>query len=116
MDLGGIALQLVNNCIYESWDGSLLVLKLDPQHQHLQVDRPKQRLCNALEAALGQKIELKILHGSADAVTPARSQAIAAADKQRQAEKIMAEDPLVSALEERMGARLIAESIRPVDE
>ncbi len=49
-------------------------------------------------------------------MTPARSQAIAAADKQRQAEKIMAEDPLVSALEERMGARLIAESIRPVDE
>ncbi|MEJ1462411.1 MAG: DNA polymerase III subunit gamma/tau [Candidatus Sedimenticola sp. (ex Thyasira tokunagai)] len=116
LQIGGIARQLANNSVYESWDGSTLVLNLDPVHKHMQVGSSEQRLCKALELCMGQKIQLKIVLGSADAVTPAKSQAIAAADRQKDAENSMAEDPLVLAMKERMGARLIPGSIRPVDE
>ncbi len=116
MKIGGIALQLANNCVYESWDGATLVLSLDPLHKHLQAGRAEQRLGEALEACMRQRLQLKITAGSVDAVTPAKSRAIAAADRQQEAEKSMAEDPLVVAMKERMEARLIPGTVRPVDE
>lgn len=116
LGIGGIALQLANNCVYKGWEGGNLTLSLDPVHKHLQVESSEQRLCRALERRIGQRIKLIIELGSSDAVTPAKSQAIAAADRQQAAEVAMAEDPLVLTMKERMGARLIQGSVRPVDE
>ncbi|MEE9358733.1 DNA polymerase III subunit gamma/tau [Candidatus Vondammii sp. HM_W22] len=116
LDLGGIARQLANNCVYESWNGSVLTLKLDPTHQHMQVGSTEQRLQKALVVYMGQELQLKIEPGSAEVATPAKHQAEARADRQREAEITMAADPLVCAMADQMGAQLIPGSVRPVDD
>lgn len=116
LDLGGIARQLANNCVYESWNGSVLILKLDPTHKHMQVGSTEQRLQKALVVYMGQELQLKIEPGSAEVATPAKHQAEARADRQREAEITMAADPLVCAMEDQMGAQLIPGSVRPVDD
>ncbi|MES9958255.1 MAG: DNA polymerase III subunit gamma/tau [Sedimenticola sp.] len=115
MSLGGVAKQLANNCSFDSWDGSNLKLNLDPTHQHLQVGTTEQRLIKALSEYLGTPVKLTIEVSKPDSATPAQLQAKAKADRQREAEAAMAGDPLVQAMEEQLGAKLITESVRPVE-
>ncbi|MCP3664207.1 MAG: DNA polymerase III subunit gamma/tau [Gammaproteobacteria bacterium] len=114
LDLGGIARQLANNCIFDNWDGTNLLLRLDPTHLSMRVGSSEQRLAKALESYLGCRVKLEITVGEADQATPAQQQAKAEADRQREAEAAMASDPMSQALEERFGARLIPETVKPV--
>jgi DNA polymerase-3 subunit gamma/tau len=115
MDLGGIARQLADNCVYRSWDGRTLQLQLDPTHRHLQVGSSQQRLRLALQDLLDADVKLVIEAEAAQVDTPAMRQARAREERQREAESEMAADPLVKTMEERFGARLIPESVKPVD-
>ena len=115
MDLGGIARQLANNCVYRSWDGKTLQLQLDPAHRHLQVGSSEQRLRLALQNLLGADMKLVIQAEAAETDTPAMIQARTREERQREAESEMAADSLVKTMEERFGARLIPESVKPVD-
>ncbi len=115
MDLGGIARQLANNCVYRSWDGRTLQLQLDPTHRHLQVGSSQQRLRLALQDLLDADVKLVIEAEAAQVDTPAMRQARTREERQREAESEMAADPLVKTMEERFGARLIPESVKPVD-
>lgn len=116
LSLGGIAKQLANNCVYDDWDGVTLSLKLDTAHRHMLVTSTEQRLQKALSAVIGRDIKLCILAESVDAATPAKLLAQATADRQQKAEMTMANDPMVRAMEEQMGARLIPGSVRPINE
>ncbi len=116
MQIGGVAKQLANNCSFAGWDGSVLELVLDPTHQHMQVGSSEQRLQKALEQLVGHPVKLKMTVGKPEGTTPAQLQAKARADRQREAESAMAEDPFVMAMEEQFGARLIPDSIRPSDD
>ena len=115
LSLGGIARQLANNCVYDYWDGVTLGLKLDQAHQHMLVGSTQQRLQQALEQYIGREVKLKIVPATVEAATPARLQAEAAADRQREAEIAFAGDPMVQALEEKLGAGVVAGSIRPLE-
>jgi DNA polymerase-3 subunit gamma/tau len=116
LKLGGIALQLASNCVFESWDGNQLELRIDPAHVHLKVESSQQRLCKALEALLGTRLGLVIEVDKPATDTPARLQEKARDERQRVAEERIAGDPLVKNMEEKFGARLIPGSVRPLDE
>jgi DNA polymerase-3 subunit gamma/tau len=113
LDMGGIAKQLANNCQYESWDGSRLLLKLGPAHKHLQVDSSEQRLRRALEAHLGCAVQLDIKIAEPTVETPAEREARARSERQQEAEAEMADDPLVQAAAEQFGARVVPGSVKP---
>ncbi len=115
LELGGIAKQLANNCVYDYWDGVTLSLKLDQAHQHMLVGSTEQRLHKALEAYIGRELKFKIEPESVQSATPAKLQAQAAADRQQEAEVTMQEDPMVLALQAELGARIIPGSVRPID-
>jgi len=116
LKLGGVAKQLANNCVFGSWDGQRLILHLDPAHKQMRVSSSEQRLQKALSEYLGAPVKLEISIGQKPAAaTPAQLQAQARADRQREAEEAMANDPLVQAMEEQFGAKVIADSIRPID-
>ena len=115
LSLGGIAKQLANNCVYDFWDGVTLSLKLDQAHQHMLVESTEQRLHKALEAYIGREIKLKIAPESVQIATPAKLQAQATADRQKEAEVAVQEDPMVLALEAQLGASIIPGSVRPID-
>ncbi len=115
LDLGGISRQLAENCQYRDWDGATLTLTLDPAHQHMRVDSSEQRLVKALQEFLGTDLNLKILVAQPESETPAQKQARARVERQREAEQSMSDDPVVRAAEEQFGARLITESVKPID-
>ncbi len=116
LDLGGIARQLANNCLLDSWSDGRLVLKLDPAHKHLWVDSSEQRLRRALEAHLGCAIRLDIKVEQPAAETPAERQARARSERQKEAESVIARDELVLAMEEQFAATVVPGSVKPIDE
>ncbi len=115
LKLGGIARQLAENCQYSGFDGSSVTLTLDPTHEHLLVESSEKNLHRALEEYLGNQVKLKIKVEQPESETPAQKQARARAERQREAELAMSEDPVVKAAEEQFGARLIKESVKPID-
>ncbi len=115
LKLGGIARQLAENCLYQNMDGETVVLTLDPAHEHMLVDSSEKNLHRALEEFLGTQIKLKIKVEQPEVETPAQKQARARAERQMEAEQVMSEDPIVRAAEEQFGARLIKESVKPID-
>jgi DNA polymerase III subunit gamma/tau len=115
LKLGGIASQLAHHCIFESWDGETLGLLLDDAHRHLRVAQAEARLLEGISRLLGKPVKLKITEAVPEGETPAMRQAREQSERQRQAEEAMASDPLVREMEEHFSARLVSDSVRPVD-
>jgi len=115
LKLGGIARQLAENCQFHGLDDSTVVLTLDPAHKHMLVESSEKNLHRALEEYLGKQIKLKINVEQPESETPAQKQARNRAERQREAEHAMSDDPIVKAAEEQFGARLIKESVKPID-
>ena len=116
LKLGGVAKQLASNCVFHTWDGTNLELRLDPSHGNLQVGTTEQRLHKALEAMLGRSIRLLIKTEAPVQATPAQIAAKEREARRQDAAASLAEDPLVKSMEERFGAKLVPDSIRPVDD
>jgi DNA polymerase-3 subunit gamma/tau len=115
LKLGGIASQLANHCAFGSWDGESLCLKLDEAHRHLRVGQAEARLQSGIANAVGKPVKLKITEAVPEIETPAMRQAREQQERQRQAQTEMANDPLVREMEEHFSARLVSESVRPLD-
>jgi DNA polymerase-3 subunit gamma/tau len=81
----------------------------------LKGESTEQRLQKAVAQFLNTEVQLQITIAKSDDTTPAQLQAKAQAQRQLQAEIELAEDPVVQAMEEQLGARLIPESIRAID-
>jgi DNA polymerase-3 subunit gamma/tau len=76
----------------------------------------KERLGKALGDYLGEAVRLQIDVGEAAGETPADLRAKAAEERQRAAEAAIESDPNISAMQEAFGARVIPDSVRPVDD
>ena len=115
LKLGGIASQLANNCVFQSWDGATLHLKLDPAKQQLRVGQAEKRLLQGIRQQLGNQVKLVITAEASEMETPAKRQAREQAERQRQAQQDFANDPLVRELEEHFDARVVSDSVRPIE-
>ena len=115
LKLGGVARQLADNCSFDSWDGKVLNLRLDPACKHLQVASSEDRLRGALQERLHAQMRLVIAVQASETETPARRHARERDNRQRRAEQLLAEDPLVQAMEAGLDARLLPDSVKPVN-
>ncbi|MCF6281654.1 MAG: DNA polymerase III subunit gamma/tau [Candidatus Polarisedimenticolaceae bacterium] len=118
LNLQGITGQLASHCLFESWDGKTLKLRLDPTAQSMHISSTEERLLQALKPVLGADMRLDVMVGAAissQAETPAKIQARTKAERQQQAEQSFAEDPMTQALEQSFGARVVPNSVTPVD-
>ncbi len=115
LNLGGLASQLANHCLFERWDGETLCLQLDPSRQQLRSAQVEARLLEGVSQALGKPVKLRISEAVPESETPAMRQERERRERQREAEAAMAGDPLVRELEEHFSARLMTETVRPVD-
>ncbi len=113
--LGGITSQLAQNCAFRDWDGQTLCLTLDASRRQLRVGQSEKRLLEGLRPRLGEQVQLRIEEAVPTDETPAMSQQRRRETRQQEAEVSMGEDPLVKDLEERFSARLIPESVRPLE-
>jgi DNA polymerase-3 subunit gamma/tau len=88
---------------------------LSPEHKGLQSNKVAfERLQAVLSECLAQPIKLHIVLGKVSVATPAIVEQQVKQDKQQQANQAIAEDSFVVAAQAELGARVIAESIRPI--
>jgi len=116
LGLGGMALQLARNSVVESWDGERLTLALDPSHSHLLGSRAEERLKDALGRLSGRAIGLRVAAARADGETPAQRAERFGLERREAALAAMRSDEVVQALAEHLDARLLEDSVVPLDQ
>lgn len=118
MGLRGLSRQLAEHCVLRGVEGDQVLLGLIPAGEALRTPGNEKRMVEALCEHLGRKIRVSIeivRDGVEEAATPAAQAAQARADRQRAAEQSIADDPNVRAMQERLGAQLIPNSVQPND-
>ena len=116
LSLRGVARALAENCALVDGTADQVVLALSEGHRGLLTRNARQRLEEALEAHLGRPVRVEIRVGAERSLeTPAAREARAMEARQREAERAIEEDPLVQALKERLGARIVKGSVHPLD-
>src|SRR5690348_1178776 len=112
-NLGGPVGQLAHHAAPKSLDGAMLTLALKPEHQPL-ADSLGETLQRQLGEALGRPLRLRFISDKA-VETPAARAARAQSAEQAAAARAIEEDPFVRQMQSEFGARVIPESIRPLN-
>ncbi|RUL79784.1 DNA polymerase III subunit gamma/tau [Dyella choica] len=115
-ELRGPLGQLAQNSALRGREGQTLVLALQPTHMHLAVEPIVSQIADRLSEAMGEPIRLRFVEDSQGAVhTPAARAAEARGAAQSAAEASIEGDPLVQALKREFGARVLPQSIKPIE-
>jgi len=112
LGLKGMAAQLANNCVFHSWDGRQLCLRVDPVCSGLIGTRAEERLQELVSAAAGHPVTLQLVAEQTKDETPAQREAREARARQEATEADISGDPLVLAMQETFDAEIVPDSIR----
>ena len=115
LPLQGVVRALANNCALIRRVDNVFHLALAPGHASLRNVRVEERLQEALSAHLGEKVKLAFTVAQSAAETPAALQERASQDRLRAAQEAIAQDSHVQSLQEMFGARVVPDSVRPLD-
>ncbi|NII10302.1 DNA polymerase III subunit gamma/tau [Oleiagrimonas sp. C23AA] len=113
---GGPVRMLAMHATLVSFEGELMTLALEPQYINLAVEPMTGQMEESLANALGRKVRLhfrKMSEPSAD--SPAARAERQRAERQAEAEQSIKDDPLVQTLERDFDARVVPQSVRPVE-
>jgi len=108
---------LAQNAVLRERDGQTLVLALQPAHMGLAVEPMVSQMAERISTALGEDIRLRFVDSDRAAATqtPAARAAQARGAAQSAAEQAIDDDPLVQSLKREFGARVVPQSIKPID-
>ena len=108
---------LAQNAVLRERDGQTLVLALQPAHMNLAVEPMVSQMEERIGQVLGERIRLRFVSNSreAGAQTPAARAAQARDTAQTAAEQAIEADPLVQSLKREFGARVVPQSVKPLD-
>jgi DNA polymerase III subunit gamma/tau len=115
MGLSGATRQLARHCSYDGRAGGVVRLSIDPAHEILATSAQQERLREALSRHFGETMRLQLDLKKPTVETPAEREQRAAAERQRQAEHAIEEDPLVREMQKVFDATVDRDSIRPAD-
>ncbi|WP_447730645.1 DNA polymerase III subunit gamma/tau [Pseudoxanthomonas suwonensis] len=115
-ELSGPARQLASNTAFVSHVDGVLTLVLDPGFEYLRSERSVNALAEALAGQLGAPPKIVVQAGAAPAETLHQRLDRERDSRQAAAEETFLNDPTVRRLVEKHGARVVPDSIRPVDE
>ncbi len=113
LKLTGFARELANNTMLESYTDGVLALVLDDSCGRLLNKERESELKQALDAQLGGVLKLSIRIGKPPTETPAKERNRLQDERQQAAVRAIQDDPTVQALQQRFGARVNPNSIRP---
>jgi DNA polymerase III subunit gamma/tau len=114
-ELGGPVGQLALHSVLLGVDGNLLRLGVKAAHEHFVAPALTELLAKRLGELLGTPIRIKIENVADGAESPADLRARASASRQQEAHAGLHADPAVQSLIETFGARLISDSVRPLE-
>ena len=115
-ELSGPARQLASHTAFVSHANDMLTLALDPGFEYLRSERSLAALSEALAAQLGGAPKIVVQDGAPAADTLHRRKDRERDSRQSAAEQAFLNDPTVRRLVEQHGARVVPDSIRPVEE
>lgn len=116
-DIGGLVLQLAQNCEFAGLDGIVLRCRLAPQHSHLMTPASNlTKLQDALAGCFGQTVKIHIEVGEVSSQTPAQAREEARQARHADAVAALQSDPFVQELIERCDATLVESSVKPLGE
>ena len=108
--------QLAQNATLRERDGQTLVLALQPTYLHMAVEPMVSQMEERIGQAMGERIRLRFVKDSDASVdTPAARASIARSAAQSSAEQAIEDDPLVQALKRDFGARVLPQSVKPLE-
>jgi DNA polymerase-3 subunit gamma/tau len=114
LDLSGPVRELARNIQLESRSGDRWQFLISDSVRHLGSASLVQKLQSALASQLGHPVSLALHTASEPVPTPAVLGEQATLEKLSDAERAIEQDPTVQALKERFGARLIEDSVQPL--
>lgn len=115
LGLSGMTGSIGANCTLVEASGDDWLLHLDPAHSALFNATQQRRLNEALNQHLGRSLKLRIELIRPEQETPAQAAARKRAERQRQAEQSIHDDPLVQQMIQQFGAAIRADSIEPLN-
>jgi len=98
-----------------SREGDTITLLIDQGHARLLNSRHEEKILAALRNRFGDSIQLRIEQGESGPDTPAAYEERQRKARQEAAEASIRKDPVVQSIVERFEARVVEESIRPVE-
>jgi DNA polymerase-3 subunit gamma/tau len=113
--LGGPVRELAAHAVFVGHADGILRLAMQPEDEHLQVPSLVDQLAQALAPRLGAVPRIRFESAPATGETLHQRQSRARDARQAQAEADFERDPGVQALVGRHGARIVPDSIRPLD-
>ncbi|MBC7184933.1 MAG: DNA polymerase III subunit gamma/tau [Marinobacter sp.] len=96
-------------------EGDTITLMIDQGHARLLNSRHEEKILAALRNRFGDSIQLRIEQGEPGPHTPAAYEERQRKARQEAAEASIRKDPVVQSIVERFEARVVEESIRPVE-
>ncbi len=111
---GAVRSLAVNTSLVERTDVTITLL-LDNGHAHLRNDKFEQRFEAALQQYFDQKLKLVMTVGAPAVETPASKQVRVASERKQTALEAIEADANVQSLQKAFGAKVIPESVNPVD-
>lgn len=115
-DLSGPSRQLAANAAFISCSNGVLKLGLSPGFEYLRSESALGALSDMLAKALGQALKVVVDTAAAPAETLHERTDRQRGERQQQAEAAFMADAEVQVLIQQHGARVVADSIRPLDE
>ncbi|HTY49288.1 MAG TPA: DNA polymerase III subunit gamma/tau [Steroidobacteraceae bacterium] len=112
LDISGAVRALASHCALLGRSGAVVQLALDPRSRSLRTRTLEDKLAQALSRHYGENIRLEISE-EAPADTPAQAESRAQQAQIEAARTAFGADPTVRALQERFGATLLPDTIRP---
>jgi len=114
-ELRGPVGQLARHATLIAIEDKIVRLAMKSPHEHLADGPLVGTLEQRLSAVLGRSVKVKFERDSSGAESPAEQRARADTVRRQAAEDAVHGDPLVKSLIDTFGARVIPESVRPVD-
>ena len=115
LKLGGLTASIAANCTLVAVDDDRWHLHLDPAQSALFNANQQRRLNDALNQQQGRTITLEVTIQTPEQETPAQAAARRRAERQRQAEQSIQDDPLIRQMMQQFAATVRAGTIEPVD-
>jgi DNA polymerase III subunit gamma/tau len=114
--LGGPLGQLARNASLRGIDGEVMTLALKSSYMHLAVEPMTGQMEDRLSQAMQYRVRLRFIADDGLKETPAARDAQARDAAQAAAEQSIDNDPMVQTLKREFGARVIPQSIKPVEQ
>ena len=113
LEVSGVARQLASHCALLRKDGHVLHLRLEQRNQHMRTRAQEDKLTAALSRFAGEPLRIEIELASEALESPAAASERQAGVELETARKSLETDPLVRALQDRFGAVLQPDTVRP---